>query len=282
MDWLKRNWFTILLLIAIVVLTVVFVQNGGCSVQTPPPAPTPKPTAQAAPPYVMPAPTAQVPPVAKQGVCPEVAIRTEPQGVLQSDGSFVAQLGNTGCVTLFEGRIWEQGKPIQPRHDIVRIDGAKDGFRLWEGNGWLLPANWDANQIACQLWQGKQQNWISQGITPLPVQFWNLGSLNCQAAASSPTAVASVPKPTQVSSSQPSTVAAAATDWTKVLSGVSAARLESCPGEPESRCVHIKDGDIITIGISEGFLYEGWDGRSTIKGVGPATVKASGLTVRTR
>lgn len=109
-------------------------------------------------------------------VCPDKAIRTEPQGVSQSDGSFVAQFGNTGCVTVFEGRIWEEGKGIQNRHDIVKIEGAKDGFRYWEGNGWLLPASWDAQQIACMLWDGKKKNWISQGINPLPVQFWNFPS----------------------------------------------------------------------------------------------------------
>lgn len=220
---------------------------------------------------------------ATQGVCPEVAVRTEPQGVLQSDGSFIAQLGNYGCVTLFEGRIWEQGKPIQPRHDIVKIDGAKDGFRFWEGNGWLLPANWDANQIACQLWQGKQQNWISQGITPLPVQFWNLGPLNCQ-ATSLPVPTATVVSITvQANSSQSVQVTPSGVlDWAKVLVGVPYDRLETCPGEGTSRCVHVKDGPLLSVSVPGGYKYEGWDGSQVVMGNGPVMVKISGLTVRPR
>lgn len=138
-----------------------------------------KPVATAAPPAATPVPatTIVITPApskpAPSGTCPDRAMRTEPQGVLQSDGSFVAQFGNTGCNTVFEGRIWEAGKSIQNRHDIVLIEGAKDGFRYWEGNGWLLPSGWDTKDIACQLWAGKQKNWLSQGITPLPVQFWS-------------------------------------------------------------------------------------------------------------
>lgn len=267
----------VVIIVVGLVLTGVFLllTSSSCQPGNTPPTP-PTPTAQIAP-YATPA--------VAQGNCPDgKAIRTEPQGVLQGDGSFIAQLGNTGCVSLFEGRIWEQGKPIQPRHDIVLIRGAKDGFRLWEGNGWILPVNWDANQIACSLWAGKQQNWISQGIVPLPVRFWGFDPLpSCQAAAlsaSTPTVVVSATA--SVSSTQPAQTAVPATpDWTKVL-GVPADRLEACPGEAQDKCVHLKDGALVSVQIPVGFRYEGWDGSQVVMGNGPAMVKVSGLTVRPR
>jgi len=213
--------------------------------------------------------------------CPDRAIRTEPQGLLQPDGSFVAQFGTSGCRTIFEGRIWEAGLNIQPRHDIVLIEGAQDGFRYWEGNGWLLPSEWDAKQIACQLWENKKENWLSQGITPLPLRFWGFGTdfvcPSAQAVATATPVPTRTPAPTAAAPTATPAITPAL--WASLL-GVPEDRLEQCPGEDVNACVHIMDGDLVSVQIPENYQFEGWDGSQTLGGEGPATVQAVGLTVR--
>lgn len=201
--------------------------------------------------------------------CPEVAIRVEPQGLLQSDGSFVASIGAAGCITVFEGRIWESGKGIQNRHDMVMIDGAKDNFRYWEGNGWTIPSDWVPEEFACLLWEGKQENWLSQGITPLPVRFWNfLSEPTCISVQ--PVPAPSVAKPT----SWPSTASEATAAF-----GGTADRWESCPGEIE--CWHLKEGDKVTLSVPDYAWLEGWSGTETISRTnGPVSITVVGATIR--
>ncbi|MBI4100245.1 hypothetical protein HY439_00690 [Candidatus Microgenomates bacterium] len=84
-----------------------------------------------------------------------------------------------------------------------------------------------------------------------------------------PTSVAATP--TQTSSGLD--------DWSKRL-GVPTSRLESAPGEPLDKTVHVKDGNIIPVTIPQGFTFEGWDGSKKVNGTGPATINVSGATVR--
>lgn len=201
--------------------------------------------------------------------CPDKAIRVEPQGLLQSDGSFVASIGAAGCVTVFEGRIWEAGKGIQPRHDIVEIDGAKDNFRYWEGNGWTIPSDWDPSEFACLLWADKQENWISQGIDPLPVKFWGFDP--------EPTCASITPKvapPASEPTAWPSTTSKAATAF-----GGPVDRWESCPGEV--MCWHLREGEAVTLTVPSNTWLEGWDGSNTIgRTDGPTSITIVGATLR--
>lgn len=201
--------------------------------------------------------------------CPDKAIRVEPQGLLQDDSSFVASIGGAGCTTVFEGRIWESGKGIQNRHDIVMIRGAQDGFRYWEGNGWTIPSDWSPQEFACLLWEGKQANWLEQGITPLPVKFWGFDPAPSCAAVAQPT-----PTPIPSTKVWPATAAEAAT-----IFGGPAERWEGCPGE--NRCWHLKEGDKVTLSVPDYAWLEGWDGSYTISRTnGPTSITAVGATLR--
>ena len=104
------------------------------------------------------------------GAQSEGAVRTDVQGLLQGD-HFVAQVGTKGKVSVFEGRYYD-GSGLKDRHDLVVIEGPREGFPLYEGALWQLPTAWDPYKFACELWRGKVANWQEQGITPLPVQFW--------------------------------------------------------------------------------------------------------------
>jgi len=209
--------------------------------------------------------------------CPSKAVRIEPQGLAQGDGSFIAQLGQARCVAVFEGRIWEAGKGIQNRHDIVMINGALDGFHFWEGNGWLIPSSWDPSEFACLLWEGKQENWISQGITPLPVRFWSFDEKpSCSETASTSAAAPLTTAPTSTTTVWPSTTEDAAD-----LFGATAPRWESCPGE--NLCWHLIEGDLVDLSIPDFANVEGWTGSQTIPLTdGPVQVEVVGATVRPR
>jgi len=210
----------------------------------------------------------------EEGGCPSKAIRNEPQGLSQSDGSFVAQFGTEGCVTVFEGRIWEQDKGIQNRHDIVMIDGARDGFHYWEGNGWLIPSSWNPQEFACLIWEQKQENWISQGIDPLQVKFWYFDP----APTCSPVeAVTNVAQPETSTETTPWPITA---DAAANLFGGNASRWEQVSG----RRWHLKEDPVkVTLKIPDYAQVEGWDGNQTIELTnGPITVTVVGATVYPR
>lgn len=105
--------------------------------------------------------------------CPTTeAIRTDVQGLIQPDGTLIAQIGADGCRTVFEGRLFYEGQTEPGNwHDIVMVVGPRDGFRFWEGSFWQIPNSWDASTFADLLANGKIDNWLAQGIDPLEIRF---------------------------------------------------------------------------------------------------------------